>query len=121
VTAREILRREFGRSRNPITPTVLRRVKVRHPETGADGAAEVAIGNGIRMRDHEARGVMPRIGGVSVVWVDADGATRRASDEEHGSRTFMDEAPEREWWTSRGVAPAYLEALEYVRTLGARV
>lgn len=123
MSAAEILRAEYGASKNMMTPTRMRpAVLLRHPETGETGAAEVSMGDGIRMREHETRRVTPRVYAVTVVWRGADGATRRTmTDDPHGSRIFQDEAPEAEWWTARHDSEAYAAALAYVRELGGRV
>jgi hypothetical protein len=119
MTAREILRAEYGDSRNFMTPDVLRRVIVRHPETGEIGAAEISEGTGIPTRGQQRAGIRIPIFGVSVIWVDAHGKTRRTDmDAPHGSRCFHSE-PTDAPWPHRGAG--YVDALEYVRGLGGRV
>ena len=119
---RDILRAEYGSSRNFITPEVLHYVAVTHPETGEHGAAEISMGDGIRLREHEQRGVKPRCYGVSVVWCNEGGGTRRTtSDEPHGSRVFVDEPADADYWDGRFTGEGYAAACEYLRTLGADI
>lgn len=121
-TAAQILRAEYGTSRNFITPEVLRRVLVRHPETGEIGAAEISMGEDLRLREHEQRSVSPRIVAVTVVWVGADGTRRRTTtDEPNGCAIFHDEPSHEDYWNARFAGEAYAQALEYVRGLGGRI
>ncbi len=62
MTAREILRKEYGDSRNFMTPRILGRGLL------PAGAYELSKGGGF---DHET------IYGVSVVWLNPDGTTER--------------------------------------------
>lgn len=65
----EILRREYGTSRNLMTP---RRVRV---GSLPGGAYEISRGEGIPRDSFSSRG--PTIFGVSIVWLNPDGTTRR--------------------------------------------